>query len=81
MFKDYEYVDMKILPNRRWKGSKNEAIAPSQFKLEQSSDRRVYNFMKINAENLKKMGEHAKQQKIQSGIDKTDKNSEPNNKN
>lgn len=41
MFKDYEFVDMKIMPNRRWKGPKNEAVAPKDFKIDQSSDRRV----------------------------------------
>jgi len=74
---------MKVCANRRWKGPKNEAVAPKDFKIEQSADRRVYNFMKMNAENLQRMSEHQRQQNVQSGdIDQnSSKNDDDKNKN
>jgi len=55
MFEEHKFVDMKIMPNRRWKGTKNEAVAPKDWKIDQSSDKRVYNFMKMNTENIQKI--------------------------
>lgn len=61
---------MKILPSRRWKGPKSEAVAPKDYQIDQSSDRRVQNFMKINSENLQKMATANKNQSADSNVKK-----------